>query len=62
MGKRARRVYFYAKKGQRAAIMVFDRGYPYSDVHVYEFRESIEVGRIEKEIAEALGLNSLLMQ
>jgi hypothetical protein len=60
MGKREGRVYFCAKKGQkRASIMVFDRGYPYGDIHVYELRESIEVGRIEKEIAEALGLNSL---
>jgi hypothetical protein len=30
---------------------VFDKGYPYGDIHVYELRESIEVGRIEKEIA-----------
>ena len=59
MGKREGRVYFSAKKGQREAIMVFDRGYPYGDIHVYELRESIEVGRIENEIAEALGLNSL---
>lgn len=59
MGKREGKVYFSAKKGQREAIIVFDRGYPYMDIHIYELRESIEVGRIEKEIAEALGLNSL---
>ena len=51
MGKREGRVCFSAKKGQREAIMVFDKGYPYGDIHIYELREAIEVGRIEKEIA-----------
>ena len=48
MNKREGRVYFSAKKGQREAIIVFDRGYPYGDIHIYELRESIEVGRIEQ--------------
>jgi hypothetical protein len=59
MSKREGRVYFSAKKGQRETLIVFDRGYPYMAINIYELRESIELGRIEREIAEALGLNSL---
>jgi len=50
MCKRESRVYFSAKKGQREAIMVFDKCYPYGDIHIYELREAIEMNRIEKEL------------
>jgi hypothetical protein len=41
----------FLQRKVRERQMVFDKGYPYGDIHVYELRESIEVGRIEKEIA-----------
>ena len=46
------RVYHLPEKEDRKAMLVFDAGYAFGDIYVYEHKESIETKKLEEELKQ----------
>lgn len=59
MEKREARVYYIPEREGQKAIIIFDGGYAYGDIHIYEYVKSHDTEEIEKEIKEHYKVDKL---
>jgi len=57
--KREPRVYYLPEKEGKKATLVFDAGYAFGDIHIYEHKETIDTEKLEEELKQIYGRSRL---